>query len=66
MEKSTVKLASVMIFFKNEEKLISKAENSLNSGYLLSFKYNSENGSMNASVRASMKDKVYDVKVLYR
>lgn len=54
-----------MEFFKNESKLISLAENSFDSGYLMSFKYNSDNGSMNASVQAYMKDNVYDVKVMH-
>lgn len=42
-------------FLKNEEKVISKAENLLDRGYLLSFKCNSDNGSMNAPVKSSMK-----------
>ena len=57
-------IASLCAFFENENKSISRGENHYKSNHIESCIYLS--GVLKGKVRASMKDKVYNVTVSYR
>ena len=62
---AAVSVSGIALFFSGEEKLIKKGENALRSNRLQSFKYDGSTGSLYGKVKASMKDKVYDIQVIY-
>ena len=58
-----VSIFTIAALFSGEEKLIKKGENALKSGRLQKFSFDGTAGGLLADVKASMKDKVYKVKV---
>ena len=54
---------SIASFFEGELKLIKRGENALGSDRLLSFVFDGSCGVIVASVKASMKDRRYEVRV---
>nr|CAI5853789.1 unnamed protein product [Callosobruchus analis] len=54
-----------MMFFKDEEKLISKGENAVESGHVTSLISDADLQLIRGKVHASMKDREYNVEVIY-
>lgn len=61
--KHIIKLGEIVKFFKDEEKLISRGENALESGHTVSMIYDRELQAIKGKINASMKDRCYDVEV---
>ena len=57
-----VNLFTITSFFKDDPNMVKKGLNSVDSGRIISVKI-SDDGMMAARVKASMKNKVYDVQV---
>nr|CAI5840088.1 unnamed protein product [Callosobruchus analis] len=61
--KYVIKLHDIMMFFKDEEKLISKGENAVESGHVTSLISDADLHLIRGKVHASMKDREYNVEV---
>jgi len=59
---SIIKLSCIVNFI-DDKKIFSKGENSFECGYVTSFNYIPDIGVLSGQVHASMKNKLYDVKV---
>ncbi|CAI6359848.1 unnamed protein product [Macrosiphum euphorbiae] len=62
---SIIKL-SCIINFIDDKKIFSKGENSFECGYVKSFNYIPDVGILSGQVHASMKNKLYDVKIFFK
>ena len=62
---AALSLAAIAAFFSGEEKLIKRGENAYKSNRMDAFDYDGTYGVINASVKASMKNKTYKIKVSY-
>lgn len=60
-----IKLSAIVHYFKDEEKLISRGENAVESGHVENMIFDSEIRILKGSVHASMRDKTYKVEVRY-
>lgn len=58
-----VPLATIMEMFKDEPKIISRGENSLNSGHIINVEYDGTLKVLRGQVKASMKNLKYNVEV---
>jgi hypothetical protein len=62
---SAVSVWAIASVFSGEERLIQKGENALKSNRLEKFQYDANTGTILATVKASMRDKSYKVKVTF-
>ncbi|KAF5293941.1 hypothetical protein FQR65_LT20047 [Abscondita terminalis] len=62
-EKHIIKLSAIIAFFKDDEKLISRGENALDSGHVKNSMFDASLRIAKGSVLASMRDKEYKVEV---
>jgi len=58
-----VSLAHIVGFFEDELKLIGRGENAYKSGRVEKFSFDGSTGIVRATVRSSLKDRVYTVEV---
>lgn len=63
MTKHLIKLSVIMELFKEEPKLVSRAENAVESGHVSSFTFDNSLKIIRGKIHASMKDKLYQVEV---
>ena len=63
--KYVIKLTAVVRFFKDEQKLISRGENAVESGHVTNMVFDTDLGILKGSVHDSMRDKEYKVEVSY-
>jgi len=61
---SIIKISSILSFI-DDTKIFSKGENSFECGYVVNFNYLHDVGILSGQVHASMKNRLYDVKVNY-
>jgi len=61
---SIIKISSI-ISFTNDIKIFSKGENSFECGYMVNFNYLHHVDILTGQVHASMKNKLYDEKVIF-
>lgn len=61
--KSVIKLSQINAFFFDDNKAIEKGENSMESGHVLSMTYTAKEKIIQGSIKPSMKDTPYLVKV---
>ncbi|KAL5238862.1 hypothetical protein ACI65C_006272 [Semiaphis heraclei] len=62
---SIIKISSIISFI-NDTKIFSKGENSFECGYMVNFNYLHDVGILSGQVHASMKNKLYDVKIFFK
>ncbi|CAI6353948.1 unnamed protein product [Macrosiphum euphorbiae] len=55
-----------IINFIDDKKIFSKGENSFESGHVVCFNYLSDVGILSGQVHATMKNKLYDVKIFFK
>ena len=58
-----VSLSAMLKFFAGEEKLVSRGENAVKSGHVVSFMFDTIAGLMKENLQASMRNKAYDITV---
>lgn len=61
--KHIIRLSEVMNFFKDEEKLVKRGENAVDSGHVINMLFDSDLLIIRGKVHASMKDRQYNVEV---
>lgn len=64
-EKHVIKLSEIMRLFRDEEKLVSKGENAVESGHVRKMLFDSELRMIKGTIQASMRDRDYQVEVSY-
>ncbi|KAK4882607.1 hypothetical protein RN001_005926 [Aquatica leii] len=64
-EKHVIKISAIISFFKDDEKLIARGENALESGHLNSTTFDADLSILRGSVHASMRDRQYSVEVSF-
>ena len=62
---AVVSMADIANFFEGETKQLKRGENSYSSNRLENFIFDGSTGHMTAKVRASMRDRSYDVQVRF-
>ncbi|XP_060865506.1 uncharacterized protein LOC132941457 [Metopolophium dirhodum] len=62
---SIIKISSIISFI-NDTKIFSKGENSFECGYVVNFHYLHDVGILSGQVHASMKNRLYDVKIFFK
>lgn len=62
-EKHLIKISAIMCFFKDEQKLVSKGENAVESGHVKSMVFDADLRLLKGVVHASMRDREYNVEV---
>jgi hypothetical protein len=60
---AVVSLHTIVSFCADDPNLVSRAENAVSSGHMMSFSYDANELVLSGKVQASMKDKSYDVQV---
>nr|CAH7751835.1 unnamed protein product [Callosobruchus chinensis] len=61
--KHILRFSAIVNFFKEEEKLIARGENAVESGHIKDMAFDSQFMIIKGSVHASMRDRVYKVEV---
>lgn len=61
--KHVIKLSAVLNFFNDDQNLITRAENALESGHVVDMLFDEEMKLLKGRIHASMKNKQYNVQV---
>lgn len=60
---AVISIHSIAVFFADENKLIARGENAVQSNHVVTFAYDGLGKTLSGKIQASMKDKAYEVQV---